>query len=111
MTAMTPSQTAHLIDDYPTTDNITLAHRYGITLNDVERIGRTNQLRKDPDETRGRMSAIAIDNCAHWNTPATPPAPRPQYPHTDYCPACGLSFHHWPGCPHTGDGLPVLRGA
>lgn len=33
--------------------------------------------------------------------PPAEPTPTADRPRASYCPACGLTGHHWPGCPQT----------
>jgi hypothetical protein len=100
-----------LIADYPTTPNHTLADRYGITIGAVERLARTNQLRKNAEHCQERMRA-AVAARADGNQPAPTPLARPVMTDAPYCPGCGLTHHHWAGCPRIGtDDRPVHPAA
>lgn len=101
MSVLPNDRLAHLIADYPTTPNDVLATRYDLTPTEVLHIARANQLHKN-----NLAAAMAARTIA--NQPAPLPLPLPVMTDAPYCPGCGLTHHHWPGCPRIGtDDRPV----
>jgi hypothetical protein len=90
----TPDEIAILRDLYPRTTSTVVAAHLGRTTNSV----------------RSKAATLGLRS-GHNPLADLPRIPIPIYPHPDYCTACGLSFQHLPGCPNTGDGLPVIPTA
>jgi hypothetical protein len=111
MSTLPVDRLAQLLADYSTTPNQTLADRYDLTLGAVERIGRTNQLRKNAEHCQERLRA-AVAARADGNQPAPDRPAWPTITGGPYCKRCGQTNYHWSGCPASGtDHRPDLPAA